>query len=56
MEKRYWNEVAEDAGLDWEFADKVLSSHDLEAHVRVQNTPLAFSERKNQPKNRGEIR
>ena len=33
MEKRYWNEVADDAGLDWEFT-KVLSSHDIEAHMR----------------------
>ena len=23
MEKRYWNEVADDAGLDWEFTEKV---------------------------------
>ena len=34
MEKRYWNEVADDAGLDWEFTEKVLSSHDIEAHMR----------------------
>jgi hypothetical protein len=34
MEKRYWNDVADDAGLDWEFTEKVLSSHDIEAHMR----------------------
>lgn len=34
IEKRYWNEVADDAGLDWEFTEKVLSSHDIEAHMR----------------------
>jgi hypothetical protein len=34
MEKRYWNDVADDAGLDWEFTEKVLSAHDIEAHMR----------------------
>ncbi|MDH2386337.1 hypothetical protein [Bradyrhizobium sp. CER78] len=40
MEKRYWNDVADDAGLDWEFTEKVLSSHDI-AHA----TGLAMSHR-----------
>jgi hypothetical protein len=34
MEKRYWNDVADDAGLDWESTEKVLSAHDIEAHMR----------------------
>jgi SNF2 family DNA or RNA helicase len=34
MEKRYWNDIADDASLDWEFTEKVLSSHDIEAHMR----------------------
>jgi hypothetical protein len=34
MEKRYLNDVADDAGLDWEFAQKVLSSRDIESYMR----------------------
>jgi len=34
MEKRHWNDVADDAGFDWEFTENVLSSHDIEAHMR----------------------
>jgi ERCC4-related helicase len=34
MEKRYWNDVADDTGLDWEFAEKVLSSRDIESYMR----------------------
>jgi len=34
MVKRYWNDVADDDDLDWEFTEKVLSSHDIESHMR----------------------
>jgi hypothetical protein len=34
MERRYWTDIADDVGLDWEFAEKVLSSHDIEAQMR----------------------
>lgn len=34
MGKRYWNDVADDAGLDWEFTEKGLSPHDIETHAR----------------------
>jgi hypothetical protein len=34
MERRYWNDVADDIGWDWEFAEKVLSSRDIETYMR----------------------
>ncbi|MGH7161730.1 MAG: helicase-related protein [Acetobacteraceae bacterium] len=34
MELRYASEVAHDAGLDWEYTEKVLSSRDIDAWMR----------------------
>ncbi|MGH7050995.1 MAG: helicase-related protein, partial [Acetobacteraceae bacterium] len=34
MELRYASEVADDAGLDWEYTEKVLSSRDIDAWMR----------------------
>ncbi len=34
MEQRYSRDIADDDGLDWEYADKVLSSRDLDRWMR----------------------
>ena len=34
MELRYMRDVAHDDGLDWEYAERVLSSRDLDAWMR----------------------
>lgn len=34
MEKRYWKDAADDAGLDWEFTEQVLSARDIEDYMR----------------------
>lgn len=34
MERRYFREVADDAGLDWEFTDRVIAARDIEEYMR----------------------
>lgn len=34
MERRYWRDVADDKGLDWEATAKILSSRDIEDFMR----------------------
>jgi hypothetical protein len=34
MVQRYWRDIADDEGLDWEFTEKVLSERDLEDFLR----------------------
>lgn len=34
MERRYFRDIADDEGLDWEYCDKVLSSRDIEEYMR----------------------
>ena len=35
MELRYMREVADDVGLDWEYAQRVLSSRDIDIWMRA---------------------
>ena len=35
MEKRYWKEIADDHGLNWESTEMILSSRDIEEFMRV---------------------
>lgn len=35
MERRYFSEIADDVGLDWESTQKILSSRDLEEFMRT---------------------
>ncbi|WP_442754264.1 helicase-related protein [Methylocystis sp. JAN1] len=34
MEKRYWRDIADDEGLDWESTERILSSRDIEEFMR----------------------
>lgn len=34
VERRYWRDIADDAGLDWEGTEKILSSRDIEEFMR----------------------
>lgn len=34
MERRYFRDVADDAGLDWEYCDRVLAARDIEEYMR----------------------
>jgi hypothetical protein len=46
MVKRYWNDVADDDDLDWEFTEKVLSSHDIESHIVKDRVFAALNRRR----------
>ena len=46
MVKRYWNDVADDDDLDWEFTEKVLSSHDIELHIVKDRVFAALNSRR----------
>jgi SNF2 family DNA or RNA helicase len=34
MERRYFKDVADDEGLDWEYCDRIIATHDIEAYMR----------------------
>jgi hypothetical protein len=34
MDQRYFREVADDSGLDWEFCDRIIAARDIEEYMR----------------------
>jgi predicted RNA-binding protein with EMAP domain len=34
MERRYYNDVADDSGLNWEYCEKIIAEHDIEEYMR----------------------
>lgn len=34
MEKRYWKDIADDQGLEWETTEMILSSREIEEFMR----------------------
>jgi hypothetical protein len=34
MERRYYNDVADDSGLNWEYCEKIIAKHDIEEYMR----------------------